>query len=199
MYYTDSGAPDVRYTIDVDCIVDVLTLSDYHAVESALSHKGFEQSLSEESHICRWRYADFLLDVMPTEDKILGFTNRWYKDAVKHAKQYALADNVEIKAITAPYFLATKLEAFKSRGNNDYFASHDLEDIISIIDGRSEIVSDIRDSSSELQAYLAKEFTQLLKANEFNEALPGHLNDSQSLIQRIQFVKERIEAISTEL
>ena len=59
---TDSGTPDVRYTMDVDCIVDVLTLSDYHAVESALSHKGFEQSLSEESHICRWRYAGFLLD-----------------------------------------------------------------------------------------------------------------------------------------
>lgn len=27
---TYSGAPDVRYTLDVDCIVDVLSRNEYH-------------------------------------------------------------------------------------------------------------------------------------------------------------------------
>lgn len=42
----------------------------------------------------------------------------------------------------APYFCATKLEAFGGRGKNDYLASHDLEDLITVVDGRPELLED---------------------------------------------------------
>src|ERR1700689_1303079 len=81
LFITDSAFPDVRYTLDVDCIVDVISLNQYHKLEKKLTIQGFKKSLSEEV-ICRWFYDDVTLDVMPTDENILGFGNRWYKRAI---------------------------------------------------------------------------------------------------------------------
>ena len=35
--------------------------------------------------------------------------------------------------MTAPYLLATKLEAFRGRGQGDLFASKDLEDVVVVV------------------------------------------------------------------
>lgn len=40
--------------------------------------------------------------------------------------------------------IATKIEAFKGRGRGDFFASHDLEDLIFVMDGRSTIVEEVQ-------------------------------------------------------
>jgi hypothetical protein len=40
-------------------------------------------------------------------------------------------------------FVATKFEAFHGRGNNDHLASHDLEDIITVVDGRPELMGNL--------------------------------------------------------
>lgn len=104
-----------------------------------------------EDVICRWFYDDVILDMMPTNEKILGFGNRWYKKAIASSIIHSLTDNIEIRMVTAPYFLATKLEAFKTRGKMDFYASHDFEDIVSILDGRLEIVAEICRSEDELK------------------------------------------------
>jgi hypothetical protein len=71
--------------------------------------------------------------------------------------------------------LATKLEAFANRGGGDYLASHDLEHIVSVIDGRPTIEKDVESASPEIRDFLAREFA-LLPANEaFVESLPGLL------------------------
>src|SRR5438552_2438688 len=107
LFITDPDFPDVRYTVDVDCIVDVISLNQYHQLERKLTKQGFKKSLSEEV-ICRWFYDDVTLDVMPTDENILGFGNRWYKEAIASAINHKLTDIIEIKIVTAPYFLATK-------------------------------------------------------------------------------------------
>src|SRR5579862_2435199 len=124
LFINDPESPDVRYTFDVDCIVDVISLNEYHRMEKKLKHLGFKQSIAEEV-ICRWYFDDVILDVMPTDEKILGFSNRWYKEAIQNAHIYSLKEGITIKVVTAPYFLATKLEAFKTRGNMDFYASRD--------------------------------------------------------------------------
>jgi hypothetical protein len=128
LFITDALSLDVRPTLDVDCIVDVATRGEYYLFCEKLRGNGFKQS-SEDSVICRWRCDHVTLDVMPTEEGILTFGNRWYKEAVKKASLHQLEKNLEIMAITAPYFLATKMEAFKSRGNFDFLASHDFEQV----------------------------------------------------------------------
>lgn len=83
LFITDNSVPEIRPTLDVDCLIDVASLSEYYKIELALKKRGFKQSIDDEV-ICRWRHDDLILDVMPTDQKILGFTNKWYVAAVKY-------------------------------------------------------------------------------------------------------------------
>lgn len=195
LFINDKSAPDVRHTFDVDCIVDVISLHDYHRLEKKLKSIGFKQSISEEV-ICRWHFDDVILDVMPTDEKILGFGNRWYKEAILASRTYALPSDIKIKVVTAPYFLATKLEAFRTRGKMDFYASHDFEDIVSVLDGRSEIVDDIKNSSAGLKNYLDHFFTDIINHPSFNGAIPGHFVQYGNLAEdRIELLERKIKAI----
>jgi len=193
---TDKAAPDVRFTVDVDCIINVITLNDYHKLEKRLRVKGFRQTLLSDHPICRWEHSGIFLDIMPIDEKILGFSNQWYREALQNAIPKALNKSLKIRIITAPYFLATKLEAFKNRGNDDFILSHDLEDIIAVIDGRPEILEDIANSSVQLRKYLAMEFSLLINNASFINALPGHLNYSDECLNRNAIVGERIRAVA---
>ncbi len=191
----DPFALDVRATIDVDCIIDVLSLVEYHKFEKQLVDKGFKKSM-EDDVICRFHYDEIILDVMPTDQKILGFGNPWYKEAIKHAVNHEIADDLMINSISTPYFLATKFEAFKARGNNDLWASHDYEDIISVVAGRVNLIEEIIDTSSELKEYLKEEFKRLLQNDQFEPTLPGHVNDGPATMQNVQIVINRINQIA---
>ena len=95
-----------------------------------------------------WLHGDLILDLMATDSSILGFSNRWYGPALENAQRVRLGER-QIQVIAAPYFLATKLEAFHGRGNNDFSMSRDLEDIVTVIDGRSEIVNEIHVAAAD--------------------------------------------------
>lgn len=145
---TDSLLLDVRPTKDVDCIVDIVSKSEYYKFAKKLEKQGFKQSMNE-SVICRWHYDDVILDAMPTDEEILTFGNRWYKEAITKSIAHQLADDLIVKSVTAPYLLATKIEAFHARGNRDFLASHDFEDIINVISGRVEIAEEVNSEDEE--------------------------------------------------
>ncbi len=84
---------------------------------------------------------------------------------------------------------------FNDRGKQDFLLSHDLEDIISLIDGRPEIINDISNSAKNLKQYLSREFSAFIHNNQFTEALPGHLNYTQESEDRKKIVLERMQAI----
>lgn len=190
---TDPAIPDVRPTIDIDIIVEVITRTDYYRLEQRLREKGFRESIDDKV-ICRWRYKEIFLDVMPTDERILGFSNRWYADAFRNAQDIVI-EGLTFKLIKAIYFLGTKLEAFYGRGKGDYMASHDMEDFIAVLDGRLEIVEDIRESDKEIKSYLADQFKQLLENDEFLDALPGHLPPDEASQRRIPIVEDRMRQI----
>ena len=102
-----------------------------------------------------------------------------------------------MRVVTAPYFLATKLEAFHGRGAGDYLDSRDVEDIISLIDGRPELIDEIRVADLELSAYLREEFTSLLKDAEFLDSIPGHLMPDDASQDRRDLVLDRIQSLAT--
>ena len=93
--------------------------------------------------------------------------------------------------------LATKIEAFKTRGNNDFLGSHDFEDIITIIAGRIEIADEILLEEEKLKTHLKQFFAEIINDDDFRTALPGNLNDGPVTIQRIQTVQDRIKRIIT--
>jgi hypothetical protein len=191
---TDPGAAPVRPTIDVDAIVEIASYAELVALEDHLRQLGFEQPHVEGSPLCRWTQRDLILDLMPTDSTILGFSNRWYRPALQNAEN-AEVGNQRIRLISAPYFLATKLEAFRGRGQFDYRMSRDVEDIVTVLDGRPEIVTEIQTSASELQQYLGGEFAALQSERDFLEALPGHMLPDAVSQQRLRIVLTRMQSI----
>lgn len=197
LFINDPLSLDIRPTLDVDCIIDVLSLGEYYKFEEKLKEKGFHRSMQDDV-TCRWHYDDIILDVMPTDENILGWGNFWYKEAIKHAVTHQIAEDISIKSVTAPYFLATKIEAFKSRGNNDFLGSHDFEDIITVISGCIDISEQVQASSDDLKSHLKLIFNEFLKNDQFTQSLPGHVSDGLVTMQRVQTVMERIEKLAKE-
>ena len=193
---SDTAAAEVRPTYDVDAIAEITSYAEYEKFSERLRQLGFAADQSEGAPICRWAHADVSLDVMPIDEKILGFSNRWYKPAMENAQTVQLANDLSIRVITAPLFLGTKLEAFKGRGRNDLFASHDLEDIIAVIDGRSSLLDEVLNAPEELKVYLAREIQNLLGRQEFMDALPGYLLPDPASQGRIGTLLMTLRAIA---
>jgi predicted nucleotidyltransferase len=172
---TDPAMPGIRPTEDVDLVAQVMARAEFADIEATLRAQGFKPDLSKDAPMCRWRIDQTTVDVMPTLEAILGFSNRWYPLAVTTAHALTLPSGVEILVVRAPVFLATKLEAFHGRGRNDHLFSHDLGDLISVVDGREALLDECAQAPAELRAYLAAEIKNLLGQRAFMDALPGHL------------------------
>ena len=195
-HITDRAEPEIRATKDVDVIVEVTSIVGYHRLEKTLGKLGFFQKMHKDDPICRWYIADVVVDIMPTDENILGFSNRWYLPAIKNAVTIELEPNLEIKIVTAPYFLGTKLDAYFGRGMGDYLTSHDMEDIINLINGRVELLEDIKDSEPDLKAFIIKSLQGFLEDELFLEALPGHLLPDRASQGRRSIILERIKKIA---
>jgi hypothetical protein len=170
----------IRKTDDVDVIIDVASLVEYQRFSKKLRELGFREDI--EGPICRWiidtNAGQIKLDVMPIDEKILGFSNRWYNEAIKEAQEFTLPNGIAIQVVSSAYFLATKFEAFAGRGKGDYF-SHDLEDIIFVMENRDRMILELADCRAELKQYFAGQAASLL-CDDFLNVLPGLLNNPDS-------------------
>ena len=192
---TDTTVNPVRPTQDVDMIVEVLSLGDYYQLEGQLRSFGFSQTEDDQGVICRWTKSALRLDLMPTDEKILGFSNRWYPLAATTAQQI-LIDELALNLITAPLFIATKLEAFYQRGNADFLSSHDLEDLISVIDGHENIVEEVNSCPKEARTFLVDEFKKLIADSNFEDALQAHLPPDSASQARFPLLRNKLESIT---
>ncbi|WP_407067639.1 hypothetical protein [Marilutibacter alkalisoli] len=174
---TDPLAEGVRATRDVDAIVEA-RLAQFHRIEEQVAARGFVRD-ADSGVICRWVHRDSgaLLDLMPVDASVLGFPNRWYGYAVETAQSVELANGLSIRLATAVAFIATKLEAFADRGASDILASHDLEDVLNIVDGREELERELAAAPPSLRQVVGQAFAQLLAHPDFANALPGLITD----------------------
>ena len=77
-------------------------------------------------------------------------------------------------AVSPPFLLATKCEAFAGRGREDYMGSRDFADVVSLLDGRAELVAEVQASPSDLRAYLAGELFVIRPIRDFSmESMRG--------------------------
>jgi predicted nucleotidyltransferase len=194
---TIQRAQVIRPTDDVDIVAQVATTAGYHELEAKLRRKGFVQDMRVDAPICRWSYQGIAVDVMPTDEKILGFANRWYPLAIETAEHIALDDETKIRLISAPLFIATKLEAFEGRGKGDMLLSHDLEDIVTVIDGRPSLIAEMRLASRGLQEYISEKFTILLASEAFLSALSGHLPGDGASQSRLPLLERKLRELAS--
>lgn len=193
---TDVAAPPLRITRDVDAIVQVTTLGDYHQFSAKLRAKGFQEDAEDGAPVCRWKAGSLILDVMPTNERILGFGNQWYAEAAQHAATVQLPSGTKVKVVSLPYFLITKLEAFEGRGRGDFLMSHDIEDIVAVIDGRPGLLNEMEQASPALRTELAARFKKLLETNAFVHAVAGHMPTDPASQARVRAVLDTLTAIA---
>jgi hypothetical protein len=194
---TDEAAVGPRITLDVDAIAEITSYAEYAAFGDRLRVLGFQEDTRDGAPLCRWVLDGTTLDVMPLDKRILGFSNRWCRAALESSVTTRLSDDLEIRIVTSPFFIATKLEAFKGRGKGDFFGSHDLEDLISVVDGRPELVAEVRAGAAGVRAYLRAEIEGLLSASGFLDALPGYLLPDAASQSRIHIVLRRLEELAS--
>ena len=194
---TDGAAADVRPTFDVDAIAEITSYAEYAEFSERLRKLGFQEDRREGAPLCRWRQQTTTLDVMPLDEKILGFSNKWYRPAMEHAEDRELEKDLKIRLVAPVYFCASKLEAFAGRGKNDFQTSRDLEDLIAVVDGRAELVGEIHAAAPDVRSYLAREIKKLISIGEFNDALPAHLPPDRASQDRIGTILSRLKAIAS--
>lgn len=192
---TDEDIVTVRPTLDVDFIIEVMNLPEYYRFEKRLKQLGFEPDTTGPR--CRFLVDEIIVDVMPDNAEILGFSNRWYRDAVDTAERHSIG-NIEIRVVSAPLFLATKLEAHHGRSEGDYMGSHDMEDILAVVDGRPTIIKDCFTAPNNVKAYLADNFATLLADEEFINVLPGFVDPSGGSA-RAAVIRDRLQGLVNAL
>ncbi len=175
LYADNPAASEIRPTIDVDCVIEIRSKLQFARMEENLRTRGFTNDTSKDAPICRWIYKDIKVDVMPTDSSILGFSNRWYEEAIEIKIPKTLPDGTEIFVFPPEYYLAAKFEAHKGRGGNDLRQSHDFEDIIYILDNCPGILNNIISSNPSVKMYLKKECQSLLENSNITEGIEAAL------------------------
>ena len=172
--YPDRPVFEVRPTDDVDVIIEILNYVDRMELEEKLRSIGFTHDI-ESDIICRYKIQGIIVDIMPTNDASIGFTNKWYPDGFVNAINHQIDEMLTVKILSAPYYIATKLEAHKSRGNNDGRTSHDFEDIIYVLENRATIWKEMNNAGESLKEYLQSEFLILLENPNLFEWIDAHV------------------------
>jgi predicted nucleotidyltransferase len=193
---TVQRAQVIRPTDDVDIVANVVSKQGYHALEAQLRAKGFKQKMDVAAPICRWSYQGVAVDVMPTDEKILGFANRWYPLAIEYADYFVLDADTTIRLIAAPFFIATKLEAFEDRGKADILLSHDMEDIVTVIDGRPSLIAEMKLVPSVLKEYISEKFSTLLKNEDFLSVLQAYLPGDSASQARLPLLEAKLRELA---
>lgn len=191
--YTDRIADELRPTDDVDILIELASYKDYAGVEEQLRARGFMNDTSS-GFIGRYRIHGVVVDVMPTEESILGFTNRWYNTGKHKTMNYKLPDGNFIQLFEPAYFLASKIEAFKNRGGSDGRLSTDFEDIVYLLNNRTGIWEELEAAEEVVKSYLSNELKAMLDHPYIDEWISAHLEHADQ--PRVIFILDALRAFS---
>lgn len=185
-----------RPTEDVDVVMEIVGRSEVWTTDEMLRSKGFKNDMSEGAPICRWVYQGLKVDFMTADQNIFGFANSWYLEGMEKSIAIELTSS-KVRILSLPYFLATKLEAFRDRGYPDFMGSKDMEDIISLLEVSSEerFRQGFVDASKNLKIFLKNEFSNLKNNSSFLDSIPGALFNRINTSEGIKIVITRIDQI----
>jgi len=175
LYASNPELSEIRPTLDVDCVIELRSKTAHAKLEDNLRALGFANDTSKGAPICRWIYQDILVDVMPSDSDVLGFSNRWYDEGIENKILQTLPNGTEVFVFPPEYYLAAKFEAYKGRGGDDLRQSHDFEDIIYILDNCEELLDNILNAIKTVNAYLKEECANLLKNEGLTEGVESAL------------------------
>jgi len=183
LMFTDVTTSPPRFTKDVDVLIQVASRMEYYGIERKLLQLGFQNDMT--GPVCRFVHGPTILDVVPSNEEILGFSNRWYPLAMETAWQAELPQGTSIRVISAPCFIATKLEAFldpSREGNRDVFNSRDLDDILRVTDAREELGAELAQAPETLRQFVSRSIETVMALNYFEEAITDYIDAGRELL-----------------
>lgn len=170
-------AATIRPTLDIDVVVELAGYNGYALLDESLRSIGFTND-SASGVICRYSIQGLMVDVMPTDPAVIGFSNRWYPEGFRNAITISI-DGTPIQVFSLPYFLAAKWEAFKGRGQNELRTSTDFEDMVYVWEHCENFAEQLRNGPVEVLQYFTDEFSGIIDDPIFEEALYGHMETSR--------------------
>lgn len=192
---TDRTVDAIRVTKDIDIMMGIKSRKEYHRIDEMLESLGFKHDTREDAPICRWIYDGITVDVLPIQEDVLGWNSKWFDSALDNAEIMTIAGK-PVRIISAPYFVALKIEAFEDRGKGDFLMSTDFEDVICLFNGRSTIVDEIS-ASATLRDGLSKRFKEYLKSSDFEDAVEGFVQTERNPDQSKRRILSRFAAVAS--
>lgn len=180
-----------RPTGDVDVIVEVVTWIEVGKMEVELERLKFGHDTSEDAPRCRWIFGGIKVDIMPVADPMGQLRTRWFGVTVDTAERRTVG-GVEVPVVTAPCFLALKIEAFLDRGRGDFRASPDIEDILPVVDGRAALAEELASALADMRRHVSETLRGWLATSAFNELLSGHLQPDAGSQGRLPLLRARL-------
>lgn len=183
LLFTDEKTSPPRFTKDVDVLVQVASRIGYYEIEGRLLQLGFQNDMA--GPVCRFVHGPTVIDVMPTNEEILGFSNQWYPLAAETAWTTELPQGSKIRVISAPCFIAAKLEAFldpNREGSLDVFTSRDFADILRVTDAREELGTELAQAPENLQGFVSQSIETVMALNYFEESISDYVGEGRDLI-----------------
>jgi len=190
LYIDDPAADDVRPTQDIDLTFEIVSPNQLEQLREELNQRGFQQH-AEDSVMCRFRLEDKKVDVMSTQEVGWAPANRWFKKGFENSFPLPL-DDITIRLMPFPYFLATKFEAFRSRGRRDPRMSHDFEDIVYLLNYTSYFPEAIQSAEEEVKMYLVVCLNEILNDSALQEAVISHMYYEEQE-ERLQMIIDQIK------
>lgn len=192
---TDPAAAGIRSTNDVEAIADVTSYAVYTALANRLRTIGLKPDASDGAGASRWRLDAAIVDIVPTDRSVLGFSNTWYGPAIASTQRVTIAGG-QVRMVSPAYWTATKLEAFHGRGHGDVIASSDLEDIVMVVDGRPQLHEEIERADARVRQFIAAELAELMDNRRFTDSLAGLLPPDRASQARRPLLERRLQAIA---
>jgi hypothetical protein len=92
--------------------------------------------------------------------------------------------------------VATKLCAWKGRGGGDLLRSLDVHDVLTLVDGRPELIEEIEAAPSTICAYIKEELIDLRTEPYFDYAVQGATASYGPMgAERARIARDRIEEL----
>lgn len=192
LYINDPAAEDIRPTKDIDLTFQLTTFAKLEKLREQLIERGFTQN-AEDTVNCRFRYEDLKVDVMSTKSVGWAPSNRWFAAGFDKALTKTV-DDINIKLLPLPFFIATKMEAFFERGIKDVYASHDLEDIVYLFNYTTNIDYQLIRATQEVNIYLREKLKEIIENKTILTAIRGSLYYEQA-DERMEIIEQRIQNI----
>lgn len=171
LYITDPALLYVRPTLDIDILTAATSYHGYQSTVDKLLGLGFRHDL--DGPICRFLKGSLTVDLMTPDESVLGFSNVFYREALESPELFELPNGLTIRIPAPPLMLATKLAAYESRGKSDPAVSKDLDDIVTLVDGRVELIEEVAGARNKLRQFIGAGLRDIATHKIARHILPG--------------------------